>query len=71
MSQTITQGELIANITANGSSFLVCIVQETGDNFGGWTPSSKYLGQQVIKSRSYSTMKTAQRGAIKMLEALS
>jgi len=62
MSQTITQGELIANITANGSTFLVCIVQETGEHL---------MGQQVIKSRSYSTMKTAQRGAIKMLEALS
>jgi hypothetical protein len=59
---SITHGELIANITANGSSFLVCIVQETGDNFSG---------QQVIKSRSYSSIKTAQRGAIKMMEVLS
>jgi len=62
MSQTITQGELIANITANGLTFLVCIVQETGENC---------MGQQVLKSRSYSTMKTAQRGAVKMLGALS
>jgi len=62
MSQTITQGELIANITANGLTFLVCIVQETGENC---------MGQQVLKSRSYSTMKTAQRGAIKMLGDLS
>ena len=28
-------------------------------------------GQQVIKSRSYSNIKTAQRGAIKMMEVLS
>ena len=55
-------GELVANITTNGSSFLVSIVQETGDNF---------MGQQVIKSRSYSNIKTAQRGAIKMLDAFS
>ena len=59
---SITHGELIANITANGSNFLVCIVQETGDNFSG---------QQVIKSRNYSNIKTAQRGAIKMMEVLS
>ncbi len=59
---SITHGELIANITDNGSTFFVCIVQETGDNFGG---------QQVIKSRSYSNIKTAQRGAIKMMEVLS
>tara|TARA_R110000868_G_scaffold122806_4_gene325650 strand:- start:1364 stop:1552 length:189 start_codon:yes stop_codon:yes gene_type:complete len=62
MSQTITQGELIANITANGLTFLVCIVQETGEN---------WMGQQVIKSRNYKSMEAAQRGAAKMLEALS
>jgi len=62
MENQLTQGELIANITANGLTFLVCIVQETGEDF---------MGQQVLKSRSYSTMKTAQRGAIKMLGALS
>lgn len=57
----ITNYHLSAKITANGSSFIVCIVQETGEDF---------MGQQVLKSRSYSTMKTAQRGAIKMLGAL-
>ena len=65
---SITHGELTANITDNigyaqdGSSYWVNICINSGDNFGG---------QQVIKSRSYSNIKTAQRGAIKMMEVLS
>ncbi len=65
---SITHGEFTANITDNsgyaqdGSSYWVNICIESGDNFGG---------QQVIKSRSYSNIKTAQRGAIKMMEVLS
>tara|TARA_B110000977_G_scaffold57377_1_gene77890 strand:+ start:849 stop:1058 length:210 start_codon:yes stop_codon:yes gene_type:complete len=65
---SITHGEFTANITDNsgytqdGSSYWVNICIESGDNFGG---------QQVIKSRSYSSLKTAQRGAIKMMEVLS
>jgi len=65
---SITHGEFTANITDNsgyaqdGSSYWVNICIDSGDNFGG---------QQVIKSRSYSNIKTAQRGAIKMMEVLS
>jgi hypothetical protein len=59
---SITHGELIANITANGSSYWVSICIDSGENF---------MGQQVIKSRSYSSLKTAQRGAIKMMETLA
>jgi hypothetical protein len=59
---SIVQGELIANITANGSSYWVSICIDSGENF---------MGQQVIKSRSYSSLKTAQRGAIKMMETLA
>tara|TARA_R110002074_G_scaffold289708_1_gene461531 strand:- start:31 stop:240 length:210 start_codon:yes stop_codon:yes gene_type:complete len=64
----ITHGEFTANITDNsgyaqdGSSYWVNVCIDSGDNFGG---------QQVIKSRSYSNIKTAQRGAIKMMEVLS
>ena len=65
---SITRGEFTANINDNsgyaqdGSSYWVNICIDSGDNFGG---------QQVIKSRSYSNIKTAQRGAIKMMEVLS
>ena len=65
---SITQGGLIANITDNsgyaqdGSSWWVNVCIDSGDNFGG---------QQVIKSRRYSNIKTAKRGAIKMMEALA
>ena len=65
---SITHGEFTANITDNsgyaqdGSSYWVNVCIDSGDNFGG---------QQVIKSRSYSNIKTAQRGAIKMMEVLS
>jgi hypothetical protein len=68
MTLSITHGEFTANITDNsgyaqdGSSYWVNICIDSGDNFGG---------QQVIKSRSYSNIKTAQRGAIKMMEVLS
>lgn len=64
---SITHGEFIANITDNsgyvqdGSSYWVSICIDGGDNF---------MGQQVIKARSYSNIKTAQRGAIKMMEML-
>ena len=64
----ITHGEMTANITDNsgyaqdGSSYWVSICIDSGDNF---------MGQQVIKARSYSNIKTAQRGAIKMMEVLS
>ena len=68
MTLSITHGEFTANITDNsgyaqdGSSYWVNICIDSGDNF---------MGQQVIKSRSYSNIKTAQRGAIKMMEVLS
>jgi hypothetical protein len=67
MTKTITQGQFTANISDNsgyaqdGSSYLVSICIDSGDNWGG---------QQVIKSRSYSNHKTAQRGAMSMMTKL-
>lgn len=62
---SLTQGEFTANISDNsghaqdGSSYWVNVcIDVTGDNFGG---------HQVIKSRSYSSMKAAQRGAVAMM----
>lgn len=52
---------LQANVTRNGTSWLVCIVQNTAGDF---------MGQQVITSRSYSTEKTAKLGAHRLLEKL-
>ena len=70
---SIVQGGMIANITDNsgcpqdGSSYWVnvCVVNAVQEH-GGWACS-----EQVIKSRSYSSLKTAQRGAVKMMEALA
>ena len=63
MENQITQGGLYAQIDNNvGGSFFVFIVQDAGTH---------WMGQQVIKSRNYKSMKAAQRGAAKMLEALS
>lgn len=68
---SITNGEFTANITDNsgyaqdGSSYWVNICIGTRETYGNFD------GQQVIKSRSYSNIKTAQRGAIKMMEVLS
>jgi hypothetical protein len=67
MTKTITQGQFIANISDNsgyaqdGSSYFVSICIDSGDNWGG---------QQVIKSRSYSNLKTAERGAVSMMTKL-
>jgi len=65
---SITQGEFTANINDNsgyaqdGSSYWVSVCIDSGSgNFGG---------QQVIKSRSYSSLKTAQRGAVSMMTKL-
>jgi hypothetical protein len=64
---SITQGEFTANINDNsgyaqdGSSYWVSVCIDSGDNFGG---------QQVIKSRSYSSLKTAQRGAVSLMAKL-
>ena len=61
---SITQGEFTANIADNsgyaqdGSSYWVNVCIDSGDSFGG---------QQVIKSRSYSSIKAAQRGAVAMM----
>ena len=61
---SLTQGEFTANISDNsghaqdGSSYWVNICIDSGDNFSG---------QQVIKSRSYSSIKAAQRGAVAMM----
>ena len=64
---SIVHGGMIANIAANGSSYWVnvCVVNAVQEH-GGWACS-----EQVIKSRSYSSLKTAQRGAVKMMEALA
>ena len=67
MTKTITQGQFTANISDNsgyaqdGSSYFVSICIDSGENWGG---------QQVIKSRSYSNLKTAQRGAVSMMTKL-
>ena len=64
---SITQGEFTANINDNsgyaqdGSSYWVSVCIDSGDNFGG---------QQAIKSRSYSSLKAAQRGAVSMMTKL-
>jgi len=64
---SITRGEFTANINDNsgyaqdGSSYWVNVCIDSGDSFGG---------QQVIKSRSYSSLKTAQRGAVSMMTKL-
>ena len=61
---SLTQGEFTANISDNsghaqdGSSYWVNVCIDSGDSFGG---------QQVIKSRSYSSIKAAQRGAVAMM----
>ena len=67
MTKTLTQGQFTANISDNsgyaqdGSSYFVSICIDSGENWGG---------QQVIKSRSYSNLKTAQRGAVSMMTKL-
>jgi len=68
MSLSITHGEFTANITDNGgylkagTSYFVSICIDSGDN---------WMGQQVIKSRSYMSLKSAETGARKMMEALA
>lgn len=63
----ITRGEFTANINDNsghaqdGSSYWVSVCIDSGDSFGG---------QQVIKARGYSSLKTAQRGAVSMMTKL-
>ena len=63
MENQLTHNGLYAQIDNNvAGSFFVFIVQDVGTH---------WMGQQVIKARNYKSMKAAQRGAIKMLEALS